>query len=251
MLAWLRTLPALLACAACGLLVGCGGSGGGQPGEDPNVYFINASADAGEIDFLLNTIIRAAALDYLENTPDFISVPFISDDNGGYDLITQQTATSTVIDAQNGVLDHDTDNVLIGLGLVNFAPGENLKRFRTIILQANRTAPTGNKARLYIVHAFVREVGQATPAIRFQNAGDNPQFFTSGIEFGASTDLLVDSGTMDWWAKRDDANADVIYASATVTLDPASVYIVLVSGIENHANPLLLPKLTFLKIPTD
>jgi hypothetical protein len=251
MLAWLRILPALLACLACVLVVGCGGTGGGQPGEDPAVYFINASADAGELDFLMNEIIRAAALDYLENSPDFTTVPFVSDANGGYDVVTQQTATSTVVDAQNGVLNHDSDNVFIGLGLVNFAPGENLKRFRTIIRDVNRTAPTGNKARLYIVHAFVREVGQATPAIRFQNAGDNPQFFTGGIEFGETTELLVDSGTMDWWAKRNDASADVIYAMATVTLDPASVYIVLVSGIENDPNPLLLPKLTFLKIPTD
>ena len=246
----LRTLFTATACALLVLLAGCGGGGGTGSGSDPTVYFINGSADAGLVDYILNALFQESGLDYLETSADFDTVPFISDLDGGYDMVLQENGTGTDLDAESRVFAQNTHSVIVALGLKNFTPGEEIKRIRSLTFTVNREAPTGNKARLYIVHAFVREAGQATPQIRFQNAGNNPQFFTSGIDFGASATLTVDSGTMDWWAKREDATADVVYASATVTLDPASVYVVLVSGIENDADVNKQPKLTFIKLTT-
>ncbi len=250
MFSWLRTTVTLFACMTVVLLAGCGGGGGTGSGSNPTVYFINASADAGLVDLLLNAIFQETAVDYLGTSADFAEIPYISDASGGYDLIVQENGTGTDLDAENRAFERETHSVIITLGLKNFVTGEELKRLRTIVLSLDRKPPTGNKARLYVVHAFVRETGQATPTIRFQNAGDNPQFSTEPIDFGSADLLVVDSGTMDWWAKRDDATGDVVYAEATVTLDPTSVYVVLVSGIENHIDVDKQPKLTFIKLTT-
>jgi hypothetical protein len=249
MFAWTRTAITLLACATLAL-AGCGGGGGTGNGSDPTVYFINASPDAGLVDFLLNAAFQETAMDYLDTSADFDSIAFLSDQSGGYDLTVQDNTTGDDLDVENRVFNKDTHTVVVCLGSRNFVTGEELKRLRNTVFTVDRHAPTGNKARLYVIHAFVREVGQATPQIKFQNAGNNPQFFTPAIDFGSGQLITVDSGTMDWWAKRDDATGDVIYASATVTLDPSSVYVVLVSGIENDPDPNKQPKLTFIKLPT-
>lgn len=250
MFSWLRTTVTLLACTAVLAIGGCGGGGGTGSGSDPTVYFVDASTDAGLVDFLLNGLFQETALDYLDTSTDFSAIPYISDASGAYDMIVQENGTGTDLDAENRVFNKDTHSIILAIGLKNFIVGEELKRIRMITFAMNREAPTGNKARLYIVHAFVREVGQATPAIKFQNAGDNPQFFTSNIDFGEAAELTVDSGTMDWWAKRADATGDVVYASATQLLDPASVYLVLVSGVENDPDVDKQPKLTFIKLST-
>ncbi len=251
MFARIRTVFTSLVCLTALLVCGCGGGGGTTGGSDPTIYFINASADAGGVDWLLNGIVRGLNFVYLQSSPNFQTIPYISDANGAYDVITRENSTGNELDAENRVFEKNTHTVMVTMGLKNPAPGESLKRLRTQGFAVDRTAPNGNKARLYVVHAFVREVGQATPSIIFQNAGDNPQFFTGGIQFGNAQMIVVDSGTMDWWAKREDASGDVVYASATTTLDPGSVYVVMVAGIENDPLPANLPSLTFIKIPTD
>lgn len=250
MFARLRTVLVTLFCATALLLCGCGGGGGTSSGTDPTVYFINSSADAGGLDFLLNGIVRALNLDYKDSSTSFTTIPYIADEDGAYDMVTRENATGDDLDAENRVFNKNSHYVIVAMGLKDFDPSETLKRIRSVGIPVDRTPPNGNKARLYIVHAFVRELGQATPAIIFQNAGDNPQFFTGAINFGAFTSLTVDSGTMDWWAKREDASGDVVYASATVNLDPGSVYMVLVTGIENDIDPDKQPSLEFIKIPT-
>lgn len=247
----LRNVLLALSCATALLLAGCGGGGGTGTGPDPTVYFIDASVDAGLLDFLLNGTPRETGMAYLDTSTDFSDLAFLSDDEGGYDLVVQENGTGLDLDAENRVFAPDTHSVIVALGLKNFAVGEELKRLRMTVLTVDRNAPTGNKARLYIVHAFVREAGQATPQIKFQNAGTNPQFFTGGIDFGGTASIVVDSGTMDWWAKREDATGDVVYASATQTLDPSSVYVVLVSGLENDPDVADQPKLTFIKLTTE
>jgi hypothetical protein len=251
MFARLRTVLTLLACFSVFALPGCGGGGGGgTTGNDPTVYFVNASPDAGPLDFLMNAIVRALNLDYLGSSTGFTTVPFISDANGGYDVVTRENGTNVELDAQNVVLNKNTHTAFACVGLKNYAVGEELKRLRTFGINIDRDSPNGNKARLYIVHGFIRELGQDTPDIIFQNAGDNPQFFTQAIAFGNSAALLVDSGTADWWAKRSDATADVVYAAATLTLDPGAVYLVIVSGIENDPAPALQPAITLIELPT-
>ena len=242
---------AACACALSVLTAGCGGGGGGLTGEDPTLFYVNASPDSPALDFMLNDVVRGLDFGYLETAPDFEQIAFISDADGAYDLITRDNVTGEEYDAENRVFALTTDSAVVALGLQGFVAGEEIKRLRSIVVDIDRTAPTGNKARLYVVHAFVREAGFSTPQILFQNAGDNPQFATAGIEFASSASLTVDSGTMDWVAKREDADSPVIYAEKTETLDPGGLYLVLVSGVENDLDPAKQPKLTFIKLTAE
>lgn len=242
---------AACACALAVLTAGCGGGGGGLIRASPTLFLVNASPDSAALDFLLNEDVRGLDFQYLETALDFEQILFISDADGAYDLVTRDNLTGEEYDAENRVFDLETDSAVIALGLKGFAVGEELKRLRTIVVDIDRTAPNGNKARLYVVHAFVRETGFSTPLIVFQNAGDNPQFETGGIAFASSASLTVDSGTMDWVAKREDADSPVIYAQKTETLDPAGLYLVLVSGVENDPDSTKQPKLTFVKLATE
>ncbi|MCH8980086.1 MAG: hypothetical protein IH945_12715 [Armatimonadetes bacterium] len=248
-LPWRRI--AACACALAVLTAGCGGGGGGLAGESPTVFLVNASPDSTGLDFVLNESVQGLDFQYMETAPDFELIPFIGDVDGAYDLITRDNVTGEEYAAVNQVFDLSTHSAVIAVGLQGFVVGEEMKRLQSIVVGIDRTAPNGNKARLYIVHAFVRETGFSTPQIIFQNAGDNPQFATSGIEFASTASLTVDSGTMDWVAKREDADSPVVYAQSTETLDPAGLYLVLVSGIENDADPAKQPKLTFIKLTTE
>ena len=82
MFSWLRTSATLLACTTLLALGGCGGGGGTGSGSDPTVYFVDASTDAGLIDFLLNEVFQETAMDYLDTSTDFSAIPFISDASG-------------------------------------------------------------------------------------------------------------------------------------------------------------------------
>ena len=244
-----RTL-AVVACAFGVLFAGCGGSGGTSSAVKPTMLFINASADTTALDLWLNETILASNFQYLEANADFTPFEFISDDDGAYDVVTQDTNTEEVFDSQNRVFELDTDTIIVSVGLQNFGT-EFLKRLQSVFINVNRTAPNGNKARLYVVHALVREAGFTTPQVIFQNPGDNPQFSTGGIDYGSAKDITVDSGPSDWEARRQDADGDVIYATQSTTLDPGSVYLVMVSGIENDADPNKQPKITFIKLTTE
>ncbi|MCH7944462.1 MAG: DUF4397 domain-containing protein [Armatimonadetes bacterium] len=242
---------AACACALAVLTAGCGGGGGGLVGENPTVFLVNASPDSAALDFLLNEDVRGLDFQYLETALDFEQIPFISDADGAYDLITRDNVTGEEYDAENRVFDRSTDSAIIAVGIQGFVAGEEIKRLRSIVVDIDRTVPNGNKARLYVVHAFVRETGFSTPQIVFQNAGDNPQFATGGIDFASTASLTVDSGEMDWVAKREDADSPVIYAQKTETLDPGGLYLVLVSGVENDPDAAKQPKLTFVKLTTE
>ena len=235
--------------AATGL-IGCGGGGGTMLGDDPQSLFVNASPDSDVLDFWLNETLFGDALTYLEATTDFVSFEFISDDEGAYDVVISDPGTGFEYDSQNRVFRRDTHTIIVSVGLKIFVPGEEIKRLQHTVLIVDRVAPLGNKARFYIVHGFTREVGKQTPAISFQNPGDNPQYRAANIEFAGAAVLTVDSGNMDWVARREDAGPDTVFATINQTVDPGGVYLVLVSGIENDADPAKLPKITFIPLST-
>jgi len=232
------------------IFAGCGGGGGTDPATFPTLMFVNASADTTALDLLLNETELASNFQYLDANADFVRFEYVSESEGAYDVVTQDTGTEEVLDSLNVVFPRDTHTILLSVGLQNFG-AENLKRLQNVFIDIERIAPNGNKAKLYVMHAFVRKVGFATPQIIFQNPGDNPQFFTPGIEFGFSTDITVDSGSMSWVAKREDIGGTVIYASITESLNAGGIYLVVISGIEDHANTALQPKITFIELTTD
>lgn len=197
----------------------------------------------------MNNVVEEDAMAYQASSAEFITKTFISDEDGGYDLAVANASTNEVIDVENREFTSTKDFVVVALGLENFVSGEEIKRLRNLVVEVDRTKPNGNKSRLYIVHGFIRKEGFQTPLITFQNSGDNPQFASEQIDFSESQEMLIDSGTMDWVAKRQDADGDVIYASATETLDAGGIYLVLVSGIEDHAELGKQPSISFIEIP--
>lgn len=245
-----RTGLLFAAALLCGLFVGCGGSGSSDEAKDPTVYAFNASPDGGSLNFLLNEVAFASNLGYLGRSTDFSSVEFVSEDDGGYDLAITTAGGDEEFDRRVVNYEEDKHYLTLAVGLRNFAPGEELKRLRVVDFDVMRDAPIGNKSQLLIVHAMMRGPGLETPPITFQNPGMNPQFVASGIDFAAGRSLLVDSGATSWIAKRSDVDGETIYASRDITLDPASIYLVVVVGIEGDANPARQPQLIFQKLTT-
>ncbi len=246
-----RSKAIALAGLSLGLLyAGCGGGGGTDPSTFPTLIFVNASADTAALDLWLNESALATDFVYLDTNADFVTFKFISESEGAYDVLMQDSGTEEIYDSQNLVFLRDTHTVIVALGLQDFGT-EFLKRLRTVFVEIDRTAPNGNKAKLFVVHAFVRETGFATPEIVFQNPGENPQFFTPGIAFGSFEEITVDSGTMDWVVKREGSTGTVVYASKTESLNSGSIYLVVVSGIENDALPANQPSINFIELSTD
>lgn len=243
-----RTGLLFAAALLCGLFVGCGGSSSTDDVEDPTVYAFNASPDSVSLNFLLNDVAFASNLGYLGRSTDFSSIEYISEEDGGYDLAIETPAGDQEFDRRVVNYEEDKHYLTIAVGLRNFAAGEELKRLRVVDFDVVREAPIGNKAQLLIVHAMMRGPGLDTPEIDFQNPGTNPQFVTTGIPFGGGRSLLVDSGATSWIAKRSDVDGETIYATRDITLDPASIYLVVVAGIEDDANPARQPQLIFQKL---
>ncbi len=244
----LASLVALSATLGACMLSGCGGASNVSDLPDPTIMFLNASPDAGNVDFLLNENVAASGLGYLLTSPGFASTNYISDVDGGYDLTLRDSGGAGEYDREYVVFARNTHTVAVAIGLKNVADGIVDKKLRHVRIAVDRTAPNGNKVRLIVLHAFSRANGYQTPNIKFQTPGNNPIFKVEDIAFGASKVITVDSGAFTWQAMRQDADADVVYASTTATLEPNKIYVALVSGIEGAADASA-PKITFVPLP--
>ena len=219
-------------------LVGCGGSGG--PGlPDPVVRVINASPDTTALDFLVDDATIGSAIVPLGSSPDFTVV-----DPGDRDLVLLENGTTTELVAEVQTFAKDGDYIAVALGLKVFDT-EDLKRLRALLFQVDRTVPNGNKARLYVVHAYNRAAGFLTPNIDFQTRGDNPLFQIANMPFGNNASLTVDSGAQTYEARR--AGTTSVLASTSTTLVAGKIYVCIVGGIEGAASPQE-PRITFIEI---
>ncbi len=232
------------------LLAGCGGSTNNNPTNrpDPALVFINASSDTPAVDFFTNDTKRGNNVAYLTSTGNFVSVPFISQEDGGYDLTAFVAGTGEELDRQFQFLDRDVDAMVIAYGLRNFG-SEPLKRFSQAAINVNRKRPTGDKARLMIFHGLNRSIGNLTPAITFQTPGDNPLIKVESISYGTMTLTTIDSGTYDWQVRRADTDGENIYATSSATVESGKIYLVLVTGVEGGSGEQT-PRITFIDLPT-
>ncbi len=237
----------LLLLPLCLLLASCAGSGTTNA-NDPKVIFITASPDGGSLQFRMDDEIAADALAYLASSGDFVEHEFKGADVDGYDVSLHDAGSTFEFERQAIVFAEDTDSVVLAHGIRNFGVGEELKRLRFFSFTVDRSAPVGNKARLFVVHAIERSPGLLTPAVKLQNASTNPQFATGDIAPGGMSSILVDSGTGTWFVRRSGTQAD--FVSQALTLDPGSVYVVLMSGIEADADVARQPKITLIKLTT-
>ena len=219
-------------------LVGCGGSGSSSLPK-PMVRVINASPDSTALDFLVDDETLGSAIIPLGSSPDFAAV-----DSGDRDVVILENGTTIQLVAEVQNFEDDRNYLIVALGLKLFGT-EDLKRLRALTLQVDRTIPNGNKARLYVVHAYNRKVGFLTPNIDFQTPGDNPLFQIPNMAFGTQTSILVDSGAVTYEARR--AGTTSVLASATTTLGAGKIYAVIVGGIEDEAPPKN-PTITFIEV---
>ena len=241
---------------ATSLLVGCGGSGGGSSNlPDPQVRFINASPNNTGIDFLLNDVVEASNIPFNGASPDFQTIDFIDANDDGYDISIRPNGGEE-LDRFGQVFNRDTDTLIVTLGLHD--PGiEFDKRCQIFSFPVLRTAPTGNRARVYVINGFIRATGFITPNVTFQSvdAGDpspfnNPSVVTRDMTFGTIRNLTVDATSFQFIARRADTDALVQYATTNVVLGSGKIYAAIITGQEGQADPDLQPQITFIELST-
>lgn len=224
-----RALGVLL-CIGVGLLVvGCGGTGGNGSLPNPVIRFINVSPDSVALDVLVDDDTIASAIAYLGSSPDFTSV-----EPGDRDVVMLENGTTLELTADVHAFAKDKSYLTVALGLENFGT-ENLKRLRSLVFEIDRTVPNGNKARLFVVHAYNRAPGFDTPNIDFQTPGDNPLFKIPNMAFGDDATISIDSGVQTLEARRNGTTA--VLATGTFTLEAGKLYAAIVTGIEDAASP--------------
>lgn len=229
-------------------LFGCGGGGSGTSDTDFRIFFLNASPDAGAVDFKMNDEIAENDIPYKGTSSLFLTYEFLEDDTDGYDISIHDGTSDLELVRQAKKFGQDTENIGIAYGIRNFVAGDDLKRFRLALFTVNRTAVNGNRARLVVFHGIERAPGSATPKVIFKNPGSNPQFQTPAIDVGGTAVIEVDSGSQSWEVKR--ADTDGIFATTTFNLEAGAVYIVVLSGIENDPIVGNQPSINFVKLET-
>jgi len=241
------------------LIVGCGGvkSPLSSPtNPDPFMLYINASPDVGGLDFYADDDKVVANAPYAPGLPEFMDfqqLEFREEDGGAWDIAITQVNSPDQLDALSSTLSLNTSHVVVAAGLYHFDSSiftEYEKRLTLFEFVVDRSPPNGNRARLIVVHAFMRSPGNLTPPLRFQTPGRNPTFQVTGIIFAGNKSFEVDSGTWTFEAKRDDLPDGAVYATRTATLAPGGVYLVIISGVEDSPDPLQQPKITFIQIPS-
>lgn len=243
-------------------LVGCGGSGlssaGGDVQEDPAVRFLNASPGSPAVDFILNEGVAAAGLTYLSSTTGFVRIPFITEEDDGYDVSVAPSAGGEEYDSIGGSFARDINMLVVAYGLAD--PGtEFMKRMQLMFVPVSSQAVVGDRARLLVAHTLVRAAGADPVTLKLQTVDpgdpfsqDNPQFSINNLAFGSynadSNTLEVDSGTLTFQARRADVDGVNVVAQATATLRSGATYLVLIVGQEEAADPALLPQIRFIEL---
>lgn len=249
---WRLRLATGLGVVTIGLVLwGCGGGGISitEP-SDPQVRFLNATPDGANLQFLLDSTVKASNLGYLQSSADFEEIEFVSAEDGGYVLIARNQATQFEYESEIISPARDSNTFIVALGLQNFGE-EPEKRIRLAQIEVNRDRPQGNLARLIIVHALNRSEGNQTPPIRFKNPGDNPVYNFTNIAYAGSTTQTVDADEYVFQVLRDDVDGEAIYAVRTLSFEPGKIYLVVVSGIEGSDDPALQPRITPIEISVE
>lgn len=240
---WIRAIALATAALAA---MSCGGGGGTGEVVKPKIRFLNASPDSSGVDYTFDLDVRGTDVQFQQVQPAIGANPsFIEVDPKAYDVITSDHNTAEQLDAQALNVTASNTFLFASFGLRNYGT-EPLKRFRTTMFPLDMTAPNGNKAKLFVFHGFMRATGFETPPVDFQNPGDNPQYRITGIDFGNSNTITVDSGnSLTFEVRR--SGTEQVYVSSTPTLDAGGIYFVLITGVEGGAGPQA-PSVTYLKL---
>lgn len=246
-----KTLVRSISAAALGVALfataGCGGSISSSSAPDPLVQFVNAVPDSVALDLLFDDfkedrlVAIGSGVAYMGSNGTFKEVRA-----GGHALILKETGDPFELWSQTFDTANDRSYVAVAIGQKAFGTDFE-KRPRFITFDIDRTAPNGNKSRLYIVHAFNRAASIDTPAIDFQTPGDNPTYRAADIAYGTVKDLTVDSGTITLQARN--RGTDFVYAEAAPTLGAGKIYLAVVSGVEDSVGAQA-PRVFFTELRT-
>jgi hypothetical protein len=239
---------AIVSAVLATVMIGCGGGGSGSDLADPVIRFVNASPDSNPQDFFINLDNKAAGIAFVSASAEATTK------KGDKDISVQDSTNQTVLDALAFNFAGDKKYVAITVGLQNFG-AEILKRLRLLAFEYNKNAPNGSKARLLVIHAFLRAPGFDTPNIDFQGGAvgsydpNNPQYSVTDIEFGGSapTELEVDSDVaLIFQARRTDTE-NVYAADPSTTFDAGGIYLAIVTGVEG-AGGVQAPQIKYIKL---
>jgi hypothetical protein len=230
------------------VLVGCGGGGSGSGLPDPTIRFVNASPDSNPQDFFIALIEKASGVTFISSSAE------VTTQKGDKDVSVQDATDQTVLDAVAFNFADDKKYVGITVGLQNFGI-ETLKRLRLIAFEYDKNPPNGSKARLLVVHAFLRAPGFDTPNIDFQGGAvgsydpNNPQYSVTDVAFGADapTELEVDSDVALIFQARRTETENVYAADPSFTFDAGGIYLAIVTGVEGAVG-IQAPQVKYIKI---
>lgn len=222
-------------------ICGCGGGGGGSSTPDPTVRFFNGSSDAGDLDFWIDDDNKAPSLSFDTATATHDSI-----NANDYDVVISSAGLNDQLDASLFTFAKDKDYLISALGL-KFYGSEPLKRLQIAIHEVDRHFLNGNVARLIVINGYNREAGFETPAIDFQNPGNNPQFKISNVGFGDSKTATITSGVQNFEVRT--AGTEDVLMTVTKTLSAGKTYAVYILGQENGTGNLT-PKVTFVELET-
>lgn len=229
----------LLMCLAAALVACGGGGGGGTDVTKPRIRFLNASPDSTALTFKVNGDVDATGVLY-----PGVSSQFIEKTQDSYDLSFLEDSGGDEFDSAVTNFLNNKEYLVGAVGLENWG-GESLKRVRVVAPEIDLTVPNGNKARIYVLHAFIRAVGFDTPSIDLRNPGDNPQYQVTNIAFGDVGTLTIDASTQTFVARRN--GTESVYATQTSTFDGGGIYVGIVCGVEGEVGAKA-PKIQFIKL---
>lgn len=236
-LTWMSICLVLLALAGCG-----GGGNDTSTAPKPTVRFFNGVCDTPDYDWFLNDDLMAAAQTFLGSTPDFEELA-----SGTKDVLLNEAGTTNTTWSEVFEFERDKHYLICALGKHSFG-AEPLKRARIFRFEIDRRLPVGNKARVFVIHGFNREVGAETPNLDVQNPGNNPINKFSDVPYGGVAQKEIDAVSQTFEARR--AGTEFAYVTTTFTFLPGKVYAMFILGLEDGVG-LEAPRIEIVELSID
>lgn len=220
---------------------GCGGGGSNVTTvPDPVVRFINASPGSVALDCFVDDTTVATRVPYLGSSADFQTL-----EARGYDVMITENSDLETQTLDFVSFEKDRSHILFAVGLVTPPNTELDKRLRLANVFFDRTRPNGDKARLILIHGYMRSAGNETPNVDFRSPGDNPLVNISNIEFARDRGFLVDAGPQTFELRR--SGTESVITTTSFTFEAGKIYAAVFSGVEG-ATGAQAPKVTYIPI---
>ncbi|MBL8088171.1 MAG: DUF4397 domain-containing protein [Chthonomonas sp.] len=259
---WLILASAV--CATSMSLVGCGG-GGTSSGSAydrlpaPTIRIFNLVPDnTAGLSVAVDDSVIASNIAFRGGTADFQSINDTFETDGATDISVNDVATAAELDRINDEFLNDSDSLIVMFGKQNYGD-EDEKALQILRIPISRR-PVAGKARLLILNGYIPSVGRDPRQINFQTANPadplsslKPLFQTNNINFGkfeGNSVLDIDAGTRLMQARDSDSDSVVVVASKTFTFVAGKIYLAIVSGQEDAADPARRAQIDFVELTT-